>query len=315
MYFKNIRVKVTSRTFSKNDVLKKELLEIFPNSIFNTKTILKSSKDLFEFLSDADAIILGLEKIDRKVLEKLSKLKIIAKYGVGLDNLDIKSAKEFGIEIGWTGGVNKRSVAEQALAFMIGLRRNLFFSSFSLKEGKWNKEGGSLLSNCCVGIIGCGNIGSDLVHLLNPFNCRILICDLLDKKKLVDKYAITQVSLDKLLKKADIVSLHVPLTTLTHLMVDEEFLRKLKPSAHLINTSRGPIVSQKALKIALEQNTISGAALDVFETEPPQDLEFLSLPNLMITPHIGGNANESILAMGRSAIEHLKKYFFNDSKN
>ena len=154
-----------------------------------------------------------------------------------------------------------------------------------------------------------------MVHLLNPFNCRILICDLLDKKKLVDKYEITQVSLDKLLKEADIVSLHVPLTTLTHLMVDKEFLRKLKPSAHLINTSRGTIVSQKALKIALEQNSISGAALDVFETEPPQDLEFLSLPNLMITPHIGGNANESILAMGRSAIEHLKKYFINDPKN
>ena len=315
MYFKNIRVKVTSRTFSKNSVLKKELLEIFPNSIFNTQTILESSDDLFEFLSDADAIILGLEKLDRKVLEKLSKLKIIAKYGVGLDNVDIECAKGLGIGIGWTGGVNKRSVAEQALAFMIGLRRNLFFSSFTLKEGNWDKDGGSLLSNCCVGIIGCGNIGSDLVHLLNPFNCRILICDLLDKSKLVKKYSISQVSQEKLLKEADVISLHVPLNSITNSMVDEEFLRKLKPTAHLINTSRGSIVSQKALKIALEQNIISGAALDVFESEPPQDLEFLSLPNLMVTPHIGGNANESIIAMGRTAIDHLKKYFNNDQKN
>jgi D-3-phosphoglycerate dehydrogenase len=118
--------------------------------------------------------------------------------------------------------------------------------------------------------------------------------------------------LEKLLTEADVVSLHVPLTEITHFMVNEEFLQKMKPSAHLINNSRGPVVEQQALKNALQQNIIAGAALDVFESEPPDDLEFLDLPNLMVTPHIGGSANEAILAMGRSAISHLKKHFQND---
>jgi len=311
MSFKKIKIKVTSRSFSRHRVLKQELLDIFPNSIFNPNGPTTGLCDLVGFLNDADGVILGLEKMDRSVLVQLNNLKIVAKYGVGLDNLDVEAAKELGIAVGWTGGVNKRSVSEQALGFMLGLSRNLFFSSFPLKNGKWEKEGGRLLSGSCVGIIGCGHIGTDVIHLIQPYNCRILIYDLLDKKGVVDTYRVTQVPLGKLLTEADVVSLHVPLTEITHFMVNEEFLQKMKPTAHLVNNSRGPVVKQQALKKALKQNIIAGAALDVFEPEPPDDLEFLALPNLMVTPHIGGNANEAVLAMGRSAINHIKDYFTN----
>ena len=262
---------------------------------------------------DADGMILGLEQMDRQVLQQLNNLKIIAKYGVGLDNLDLEAAKELNITVGWTGGVNKRSASEQALGFMLGLCRNLFFSAFPLKRGKWEKEGGRLLSGNCVGIIGCGHIGMDVVHLLQPFNCRVLICDLLNKRGVVDTYGATQVSMDVLLAEADVVSLHVPLTELTQSMVTEEFLQKMKPNAYLINNSRGSVVNQKALKKALQEKIIAGAALDVFEVEPPEDLEFLALPNLMVTPHIGGNANEAVLAMGSSAIGHLNEYFLDSN--
>jgi phosphoglycerate dehydrogenase-like enzyme len=251
-------------------------------------------------------VILGLEKMDRSVLAQLNNLKIVAKYGVGLDNLDVEAAKELGIAVGWTGGINKRSASEQALGFMLGLSRNLFFSSFPLKNGKWEKEGGRQLSGSCVGIIGCGHIGTDVIHLLQPYNCRILICDLLDKIGVANTYGASQVPLSKLLTEADVVSLHVPLTELTHYMVNEDFLKKMKHTVYLVNNSRGPVVKQEDLKMALTQNTIAGAALDVFESEPPEDLEFLALPNLMVTPHIGGNANEAVLAMGRSSINHLK---------
>ena len=305
----NIRIKVTSRSFSRHPVLKQELLELFPNSEFNTDGSPTGLPNIVEFLKDADGVILGLEEMDRHVLQQLENVKIIAKYGVGLDNLDVSSAEELGITIGWTGGVNKRSASEQALGFMLGLSRNLFFSSFPLKNGKWEKEGGALLTGKTVGIIGCGHIGTDLIYLLQPFNCQILICDILDKSGVVDTYGATQVLQDELLAEADVISLHVPLTELTQGMVNEEFLQKMKPSAHLINNSRGPVVEQKALKNALQQNIIAGAALDVFESEPPDDLEFLDLPNLMVTPHIGGNANEAVLAMGSSAIGHLKEYF------
>ena len=248
--------------------------------------------------------------MDRSVLEQLTNLKIIAKYGVGLDNLDVEAASELDICVGWTGGVNKRSASEQALGFMLGLCRNLFFSAFPLKQGQWVKDGGTLLTERCIGIIGCGNIGTDLVHLLQPFNCRILICALLNKSEVVDTFGVAQVSQVELLAEADIVSLHVPLTELTHFMVDEAFFQQMKPSSYLINNSRGPVVKQEALKKALQQKTIAGAALDVYESEPPDDLEFLSIPNLMVTPHIGGNADEAVLAMGRSAINHIKDFFF-----
>ena len=249
----------------------------------------------------------------RPVLQQLNNLIIVTNYGIGLDNLDLNAAEELGITVGWTGGVNKRSASEQVLGFMLGLSRNSFFSSFTLKQVNWEKEGGRLLSGSCVGIVGCGHIGTDTVHLLQPFNCRVLICDLLDKSGVVDAYGVTQVSLEKLLAETDVVSLHVPLTELTHFMVNDEFLQQMKPSAHLINNSRGPVVNQQALKNALQQKIIAGAALDVYELEPPEDLEFLSLPNLMVTPHIGGNANEAVLAMGRSAIQHLKEFFLDSN--
>ena len=290
-------------------VFQVELLELFPNSVFNADGPETGLPDIVEFLRDADGVILGLEQLNSAVLQQLKNLQIVAKYGVGLDNLDVDAAKELGIAVGWTGGVNKRSASEQALGFMLGLSRNLFFSAFSLKKGKWEKEGGRLLSGSCVGIIGCGHIGTDVVHLLQPFNCRVLICDLLDKRGVVDAYGVTQVSLEKLLAEADVLSLHVPFTELTHFMVNEEFLQKMKPTSYLVNNSRGPVVNLQSLKKALQQKTIAGSALDVYESEPPDDLEFLALPNLMVTPHIGGSANEAVLAMGRSAISHIREYF------
>ncbi len=307
------RIKVTSRSFSRHPVLKQELLDLFPDSVFNADGPATGLPDLVGFLDDADGMILGLEEMDRTVLQQLKNMKIVAKFGVGLDNLDVNAAEDLGITVGWTGGVNKRSASEQALGFMLGLSRNLFFSAFPLKHGKWEKEGGRLLSERCIGIIGCGHIGTDLVHLLQPFNCRVLICDILDKRGVVDTYGATQVSQEELLVEADIISLHVPLTELTKFMVNEDFLHKMKPTAYLINNSRGHVVNQQALKKALQKKTIAGTALDVYESEPPDDIEFLSLPNLMVTPHIGGNANEAVIAMGRSAIVHLKEFFLDSN--
>ena len=134
MNFKEFQIKVTSRSFSRHPLLKQELLDIFPNSIFNPNGPSTGLRHIVEFLSDADAVILGLEKMDRSVLEQLNSLKIIAKYGVGLDNLDVDAASELGICVGWTGSVNKSSASEQSLGFMLGLCHNLFFSSFPLKQ-------------------------------------------------------------------------------------------------------------------------------------------------------------------------------------
>ncbi len=303
-------IKVTSRAFSKNPVLRKELLELFPNTVFNDGESSFNTEDLLNYLRDADGVVLGLEEVDEEVINALPNLKIIAKFGVGLDNVNVDYAKSQGKSIGWTGGTNKRSVAEQTLGFMLGLCRNLFVTGYQLKQGNWVKDGGFQLSEKIVGVIGCGNIGTELLRLLQPFGCELLICDILNKSAQAKKYQARQVEFSEILTKSDVISLHVPLTELTCHMIDAASLQQMKSTAYLINTSRGSVVDQIALKQALLEKKIRGAALDVFEEEPPADLEFLSLPNLMVTPHIGGNAKEAVEAMGRAAIEHLESYFY-----
>ncbi|MGK5091525.1 phosphoglycerate dehydrogenase [Deltaproteobacteria bacterium TL4] len=303
------RIKVTSRSFSQNTTLRAELLAYFPKTTFNDEGYRFKQEELIAYLQEVDGIILGLEQMNSTVIHALPDLKIIAKFGVGLNNVDVEFAKSEGKSIGWTGGTNKRSVAEQALTFMIGLCRNLFTTSFYLKRGQWVKDGGSQLSGKTVGIIGCGFIGTELLRLLQPFGCELLICDLLDKSETASTLQAKQVEFSELIRRSDVISLHVPLDDSTHHFINKDRLREMKPTAYLVNTCRGPVIDQAALKHALENQMIAGAALDVFEEEPPSDLEFLALPNLMVTPHIGGNAKEAVEAMGMAAIEHLKSYF------
>ena len=311
----NLKVVVTSRSFAKSTVLREELLRLFPNSVFNEDDKKLFGKELIEFINDADAAIVGVETIDSSVLEHTPELKIISKYGVGLDNIDQESLKNRDIFLGWTGGTNKRSVSELTLCFMLGLCRNVFGSSFKLKKLEWEKDGGYQLSGKTVGIIGCGHTGSDVVRLLAPFGCNLLVRDIVDKSNFCQEQGASQVSLEAVLEQSNIISLHVPLTKQTHQMVNANFLQKMKSTGFLINTSRGQVVNQEALKTALMQGEISGAALDVFAEEPPIDKDFLSLPNLMVTPHIGGNAIEGVEAMGRAAIQHLVLFFKNSPKD
>ena len=303
------KVVVTSISFSKSTVLKKSLLKIFPNSIFNETGQRLSGEKLIEFFNDADAAIVGIETIDDSLLQRAPSLKIISKYGVGLDSINQESLKKRKITLSWTGGVNRRSVSELTLCFMLGLCRNIFNSGFKLKESEWEKEGGHQLSGKTVGIIGCGHIGSDVIKLLLPLDCTLLVRDIVEKSNFCREHGVLEVNLEEMIARSDIISLHVPLTQLTRQMVNEKFLQKMKPTAFLVNTCRGNVVDQNALKNALNQKLIAGAALDVFTEEPPTDLDFLSLPNLMVTPHIGGNAKEAVEAMGCSAVSHLVSFF------
>jgi len=307
----NLQIVVTSVSFSKSPILKEQLLKVFPNSTFNNHGQRLSGKNLIEFIKNADAAIVGVEVIDEFILKHASKIKMISKYGVGLDNIDQEALKRRGIRLGWVGGVNSRSVSELTLCFMLGLSRNVFSSGYKLKQTNWDKDGGSQLSKKTVGIIGCGHIGSDIVRLLSPFKCKILVRDIINKLNFCREQGAIEASLEEVIKQSDVISLHVPLTDETRKICDEKFLQNMKPTAFLINTSRGEVVDQSALKSGLKQKIIAGAAIDVFTEEPPSDEEFLSLPNLMVTPHIGGNAKEAIEAMGQSAINNLISFFKN----
>ena len=304
-----MKVVVTPPAFCKSEYLKSKLSSLFPNTVYSQKNNYLSESELIGFLKNADAAIIGRDSITKATLEALPQLKIISKYGVGLDNLDIFSIKEKGVELAVTAGTNKRSVAELTLSFMLGLCHRTFIGAERIKRGEWIREGGHNLSGKTIGIMGCGNVGKEVVHLLKPFGCVILVCDIEDRSEFCRDQGVTESSMGSLIEESDIVTLHVPLTDLTRNMIDETVLRKMQANAYLINTSRGAVVNASALHKALVSGEISGAALDVFCSEPPDDMAFLELPNLMVTPHIGGNSVEAVEAMGQAAIDNLVEFF------
>jgi phosphoglycerate dehydrogenase-like enzyme len=303
-----MKVKVSNITFSKNQYLVNRLLKEFPGAEVNTEGVRMSEDTLVKYFSNADAVIVGLEMVTSSLLEKLPELKIVAKYGVGLDNIDLNACEVNNVKVGWTGGVNKRSVAEMALGFMLMLSRNLFTTSNQLKQLFWNKIGGAQLTGKTVGIIGLGNIGKELVLMLQPFNCNILVNDIINVSDYVKFHHLKSVTKEEIYRDADIISIHTPLSSETSNLLNSEVFKMMKPTAFIINTARGGIVNESDLKYALQQNIISGAALDVYNPEPPIDQELLSLPNLICTPHTGGNSHEAVVAMGLSALNHLIKY-------
>ena len=303
------KIAVTPPAFCKSALLRDELSRSFPQSTFNDKDRYLSESELIEFLQDADGAIVGRDPVNETVLQSLPQLKIIAKYGVGMDTIDQDALRRHRIKFGWTPGVNSLSVAELTLCFMIGLCHNTFSKGIALKQNDWQKDGGMQLTGKTVGIIGCGHVGSEVVRLLAPFNCRILVQDIANKTEFCAEHRATIASLDEVIEQSDILTLHVPLTESTRSLINEKVMTRMKPTAYLINTSRGEVVDEQALKRSLKNGTIAGAALDVFSQEPPADSEFLSLPNLMVTPHLGGNTLEAVEAMGKAPIGNLKAFF------
>jgi phosphoglycerate dehydrogenase-like enzyme len=300
------RVVVTSRSFSKNTVLRKELLDRYSNVTFNDAGLSLSNDALVKFLRGHDKAIVALEKITDDVLARLPELKVISKYGVGIDNIDVEALKRRGVQLGWTGGVNRRSVSELVIATTIGLLRHVYVSNMEVRQGTWRQHTGSLLSGKTVGIVGLGHVGKDLVGMLAPFDCRVLAHDIVEFRDFCVGHGITQMSLDQVLRESDIVTIHLPLDDSTRGMFSSQALRRMKKDALLINIARGGIVDESALKEALQSGHLRGAAFDVFSDEPPHDAELLNLPNFLATPHIGGSSMEAILAMGRAAIAGLQ---------
>ena len=307
-----MKVAVSTIAFSSNTELVNELKKYFPDSKINSSLKRFNFQELIEFYKDADAIITGLESIDNDLIENLPKLKYVSKYGVGLDNIDITACKEHNIKIGWTGGVNKNAVAEITLGFIINLIRNINLTSNQIKKGLWNKSGGESINSMTIGIIGYGNIGQELVRLLAPFNCRILINEIKDDIISKNKKKLEFVTKEYLYQNSDIISIHTPLTNQTKYMINESAFNLMHKKPYIINTARGGIINENDLKNALDKKLIKGAALDVFEKEPIDDINLIKYENIITTPHISGNSSIAVKEMGMSAISHLIKFKENE---
>lgn len=302
------KVAVCSRSFSEHPILRKEMLDRFENVTFNNLGKSLKGDELVKFLEGHEKAITALEIIDDSILSRLPDLKVIGKYGVGTDMLDFKALSKHNVKLGWTAGVNRHSVAELTISFAINLLRGINFSNQQIKNKIWKQYKGKQLSEITFGIIGCGNVGKEVVKLLKAFGAKVIVNDIVDYNDFYKAQNVEAVSLENLLKLSDIVSLHIPLTSVTTMMFNKELMAKMKPGAFLINTARGNIVDENILYEALITNTLAGAAFDVFKEEPPSNYELINLPNFLCTPHIGGSSNQAIIAMGMAAINGLTNY-------
>ena len=300
------RVAVASRSFSKHPMLREELKSKYAHVTFNDEGRLLSGKVLIDFLKGHDMAITALERLDQDVFSSLPELKVVGKYGVGLDMVDLVAMEKAGIKIGWTGGVNRRSVSELVVAAAVQLLHRVPEAGQLVRDGGWYQIKGCQLTGKTVGIIGCGHVGKDLVLLLKAFDCKILVHDIRSFPDFYEIHAIEPAGLDNLLKRSDVVTLHLPLDDSTMNMLTAQKLSLMKKGAVLINMARGGLIDEKALKQMLIEGHLKGAALDVFRDEPPIDLELVKLPNFLSTPHIGGSTEEAVLAMGRAAIMGLE---------
>lgn len=302
---------ISSPSFSKHPQLVSEAGTLAKKVVLNSAGTKFDALSLAKFLNDAhaDAAIIGTDPLSSSAISSLKYLKAIGKYGVGCDNIDLDAVKEKGLYFGWEGGVNRRSVSELVLGFMLGHQRNIFRSIDRMQRSVWQKNGGVQLSEKTVGIVGFGFIGTDLASLLRPFSCKILVHDILDKSAPARIAGGTQVSFDELLTSSDIITIHVPGGAATRGLFGKNELGRLKTNTLLINTSRGEIVDFSAVQEAVKNSKIAAYAADVFPSEPLNSHEFSVENGFYFTPHIGGNADEAVLAMGRSAIQGLKNYW------
>ena len=300
------RIVVTARSFAKNATLRQELLARYGEATFNESGRVLSGEPLIALLRGHDRAIVGLEPIDERILTAVPELRVISKYGVGLDGVDLEAIARHGVKLAWTGGVNRRSVAELTLMFAIALLHRLPQCDQELRAGQWNPLVGRQLTSRTVGVIGCGHVGKELVGLLQPFGCRVLANDIRDYAEFYDAHGVEPVSLLHLLRESEVVTLHVPLDATTRGMIGAREIAQMRKGAVLINAARGGLVDEAALRQALTSGHLAGAAFDVFAQEPPADRALLELPTFLGTPHIGGSSEEAQLAMGRAAIDGLE---------
>ena len=304
------RVAIPSISFCQTDVLREEVLAKYPDTRFNEEQRRMTDDELVVFLSDCDAAIMGLENLTAEMLDQLPDLKIISRMGVGLDNVDPGMLCDRGIRMGWTGGTNRRSVAELMIAFSVCALRHVGPLYAAMRAGERPRhQMGRHLSGRVVGLHGCGNVGKEVVRLLQPWHCEILVHDIRDYADFYAEFGVTAVSMEELVERSEVLSLHIPLDNTTRSLYSADVLDRMRSDAVLINTCRGGIIDETALKQRLLDGRIAAACVDAFAVEPPTDNELLNAPNFLCTPHIGGSAEEARLAMGRAAIDGIEDNF------
>ena len=270
-----------------------------------------SPDDLLKVIGDYDAIIIRSgTKVNKQVIEAGKKPRVIGRAGVGVDNVDVETATRHGILVMNTPTGNTVSAAEHAMAMMLALARKIVWADASLKSGKWErgKFSGTELNGKTLGIVGIGRVGGEVAKRAKSFQMKMVGYDPFMPPEVAVKLGVRLLPLEKVIEEADIITVHAPLTPSTHHIIGKEQIEKMKPGMMIINCARGGIIDEDALYEALKANRIAGAALDVFENEPPKGSKLLELNNIVVTPHLGASTKEAQEKVSLEMAETVKDF-------
>lgn len=272
-----------------------------------------TAEQLTRIVSEYDAIIVrSRTKVTKEIIEAGRQLRVIGRVGAGLDNIDLETAKKKGIMVFDAPGASTNAAAELTLGLIISLVRSIPRADNSMKEGKWIKKElmGGELRDKTLGIIGLGNVGGRVAKIAKALGMKILVTKRTPPTPdLLRELEAEFILLKELLQRSDVVTIHVPLTPQTKHMISEDEIQLMKKGAFLVNTARGAIVDEKALLNALKSGKLGGAALDVYEIEPPRDLSLIRLPNVVCTPHIGAQTERAQRVTAISIAEKIINFF------
>ncbi|WP_413303553.1 phosphoglycerate dehydrogenase [Bacillus sp. 1P10SD] len=269
---------------------------------------------LVEKIKDVHAVIVGTDQVTRKVLEAAEHLELIVKYGVGLDNIDLEIAKEKGIKVENTPGVNTEAVADYTFGLLLSLARQIHISDREIRQGQWKKRTGYEIYNKSIGILGLGAIGKSIARRAFGFNMKILAYDLYQDNSFANQFDVKYCSLEEIIEQSDVICIHLPLNKETKHLINKECLAKMKPNTFIINTARGGIIDEQALYTALKEKQIAGAAIDVFEEEPLKNSPLTELDNIILTPHNASASKEATQRMTTQTTDKVLAFYRNRSE-
>lgn len=300
------KILVTTRSFRKVPGRHQQILEEAGYEIVNSPLDRPlEAEELAELMPGVVGAILGVDFVTAEVFEQAKELRVISRFGVGVDRVDLVSATAHGVVVTTTPGVNSAAVAELTLGLVLALARHISYFDRALRQENWTVTPGTELGGQTLGLIGMGKIGREVARRAAAFDMKILYHDpLVMPDEFILRVGAQSSSLEEVLSNSDVISLHLPLIESTRNLIDWEALRRMKPSALLINTARGGLVDEQALYEALKTGQLAGAAFDVFSKEPSVGNPLLELENFIATPHCGSATSQTTLRMGLMASEN-----------
>ncbi len=277
----------------------------------------RTEDEVIAFARDVDAIIVQYAPLTRRVLSELRRCRVIARYGIGVDNVDVPAATDHGIWVTNVPGFCAAEVAEHTLAFILSLGRRLVRLDRSVRAGQWETIGvmrpTRRLSELTLGLVGFGRVARELAPRARALGLRVVATAPHTSAEVMASFGVEQASFDQVLEQSDIVSLHLPLTSATRHLIDARRLAQMKPTAFLINTSRGALVDERALIDALREGRLAGAALDVLEVEPPaRDNPLLAMDNVVVTPHSAYYSDDSLAYLQTAVAQEVVRVLGGD---